>query len=250
MKTEKFQNKYRIPSARAVWHDYNGGDYFVTICTAGRECYFGEIRNGEMRLNVLGQKLDELIVEINIHNPYCVIPLHQIMPNHVHLIVCIDGSCRDAACHVSTGKPTETSEYTDAACHVSTVGNNEIISDAACHVSTGKPTETSEYTDAACHVSTGKPTETSEYTDAACHVSTVGNNEKMRDISQECGLLSTAIGGLKSALTKFANANSIAFKWQTRFHDRIIRDQDEMNRIATYIEQNPIMWMTDKFYVD
>ena len=198
MKTEKFQNKYRIPSARAVWHDYNGGDYFVTICTAGRECYFGEIRNGEMRLNVLGQKLDELIVEINIHNPYCVIPLHQIMPNHVHLIVCIDGSCRDAACHVSTGKPTETSEYTDA----------------------------------------------------ACHVSTVGNNEKMRDISQECGLLSTAIGGLKSALTKFANANSIAFKWQTRFHDRIIRDQDEMNRIATYIEQNPIMWMTDKFYVD
>jgi hypothetical protein len=52
---DKFQNKYRIPSARAVWHDYNGGDYFITIYTAGKEHYFGEIKNGEMMLNTLGQ---------------------------------------------------------------------------------------------------------------------------------------------------------------------------------------------------
>lgn len=41
--TEKFQNKYRVPSARAPWHGYNGGVYFVTICTQNREHYFGEI---------------------------------------------------------------------------------------------------------------------------------------------------------------------------------------------------------------
>ena len=40
---EKFQNRFRIPSARANWHDYNGGVYFVTICTKNREHYFGEI---------------------------------------------------------------------------------------------------------------------------------------------------------------------------------------------------------------
>ena len=40
---EKFQNKYCIPSARANWHNYNGGVYFVTICTKNREHYFGEI---------------------------------------------------------------------------------------------------------------------------------------------------------------------------------------------------------------
>ena len=40
---EKFQNRFRIPSARANWHDYNGGIYFVTICTKNREHYFGEI---------------------------------------------------------------------------------------------------------------------------------------------------------------------------------------------------------------
>ena len=61
-----------------------------------------------MILNVLGQKLYELITEIPNHNPYAEIPIYQIMPNHVHLIVCIDGNVRgndvrDAACHVSTG---------------------------------------------------------------------------------------------------------------------------------------------------
>jgi hypothetical protein len=30
---KKFQNKYRIPSARARWHDYSGGAYFITVCT-------------------------------------------------------------------------------------------------------------------------------------------------------------------------------------------------------------------------
>ena len=40
---EKFRNKYRIGSARAKWHDYNGGIYFITICTKYRMHYFGEI---------------------------------------------------------------------------------------------------------------------------------------------------------------------------------------------------------------
>lgn len=42
--SDKFQNKYRIPSARASWWDYSrNGIYFITICTAIREHYFGEI---------------------------------------------------------------------------------------------------------------------------------------------------------------------------------------------------------------
>lgn len=48
---DKFQNTYRIPSARADWHGYGGGVYFVTICTQNREHYFGEIMRecyGEM----------------------------------------------------------------------------------------------------------------------------------------------------------------------------------------------------------
>lgn len=73
-------------------------------------------------------------------------------------------------------------------------------------------------------------------------------NEIMRDIAEQCGLLSTAMGSLKSALTKYANLNKIKFGWQTRFHDHIIRNQDEMNRIAAYIENNATTWESDKFY--
>ena len=41
---DKFLNKYRIPSTRAAWWDYSqNGIYFITICTAHREHYFGEI---------------------------------------------------------------------------------------------------------------------------------------------------------------------------------------------------------------
>ena len=108
--TNKFQNKYRIPSARVVWHDYNGGVYFITICSSGREHYFGEMVNGEMILNDLEMKLNELIVKIPSHHPYAQIPGYRAMPNHVHLMVCIDGTGvdntdtagRDVACRVST----------------------------------------------------------------------------------------------------------------------------------------------------
>jgi len=40
--TEKYQNKYRIASARLPQWDYGwNAAYFVTICTHGREHYFG-----------------------------------------------------------------------------------------------------------------------------------------------------------------------------------------------------------------
>ena len=52
--TEKFQNKYRIASARAQWWDYgNNAAYFITICTHDRQHFFGKIMNGEMQLSPL-----------------------------------------------------------------------------------------------------------------------------------------------------------------------------------------------------
>ena len=70
----------------------------------------------------------------------------------------------------------------------------------------------------------------------------------MKMIAEKCGRLSTTIGGIKSALTKFAKFKNIEFGWQERFHDHIIRSQDELNRIALYIENNPTIWENDKFY--
>ncbi len=48
---EKYLGKYRSKTLRTECHEYNGGEYFITICTKNREHYLGEIDNGEMQSN-------------------------------------------------------------------------------------------------------------------------------------------------------------------------------------------------------
>jgi len=36
------------------------------------------------------------------------------------------------------------------------------------------------------------------------------------------------------------------FSWQPRFHDHIIRNEDELNRIHTYVQNNPVQWEWDR----
>jgi REP element-mobilizing transposase RayT len=199
----KYHNQYRIPSARATWHDYNGGAYFITICTRRREHFFGEIvqtmvckddacastaltTEPAMQFTEVGRYADELLMNITWHNPYCEIPLWVVMPNHIHAIVFIDID-----------------------------GANGIHRDGACTVSTGERWQNKTV------------------------------NEKMQQISLYKGSLSIAIGSFKSAVTRFTSENGIEFAWQTRFHDRIIRDGNEMSHIAEYIENNVASWNTD-----
>jgi hypothetical protein len=47
------------------------------------------------------------------------------------------------------------------------------------------------------------------------------------------------IGVLKWNITKHANEHGIVFGWQGRYHDHIIRNEDEYNRIKYYIQTNP-----------
>jgi len=55
----KYQNKYRIKSARLAGYDYRqAGLYFITICTHNREHYFGEIVDNEMKLSNIGMLAD------------------------------------------------------------------------------------------------------------------------------------------------------------------------------------------------
>ena len=46
---DKFQNKYRIPSARHQNWDYGtNGAYFITICTKDRQRFFGKCADGKI----------------------------------------------------------------------------------------------------------------------------------------------------------------------------------------------------------
>jgi putative transposase len=88
---KKYQNKYRIESARLKNWDYgSNGAYFVTICTKNREHYFGEIENKKMILSELGKVAYEFWEEIPNHFPFVELGNFVIMPNHLHGILIID----------------------------------------------------------------------------------------------------------------------------------------------------------------
>ena len=186
---DKFLGKYRKQSARAMWHDYDGGLYFVTICTKERVHYFSEISENEMHLTEVGQYVVEQIRNVQVHYNYAKIPLWVVMPNHLHAIVIIDGDNIPYKRRV-----------------VKTLDGSMVESRRATTL-------------------------------------------QQRGIANMQGWLSVVVGGIKSAVTKFANERGIPFAWQTRFHDHIVRDICEMNQIADYIENNVQKWEMDKFYV-
>jgi REP element-mobilizing transposase RayT len=61
-------------------------------------------------------------------------------------------------------------------------------------------------------------------------------------------LLSTYIGCLKAAVTRYAHTLNENFKWQSRYHDHAIRNINELNNISQYIKTNVAKWEHDCFY--
>ena len=77
------------------------------------------------------------------------------------------------------------------------------------------------------------------------HVKTLQCNvftSVMATISPKRGSISTIIRSYKSVTTKHARKINPKFGWQTRFHDWVIRNTAELNRIQEYIIENPIKW--------
>ncbi|MDR0414233.1 MAG: hypothetical protein LBH84_02300 [Prevotellaceae bacterium] len=187
---EKFQNKYRIPSARAKWWDYGrDGLYFITICTACRKCLLGNIVNSDMRLSPIGE-----IVRCEWDKSFKIrkellCDTFVIMPNHIHAILRID---REAGGGDDDGG----------------TGGDDAVAAQGCAPQRG--------------VAYRSPKSISSF-----------------------------VAGFKSATTKLVNERWNTPKivvWQPRFHDHIIRNDDEYRRIADYINNNPRRWTEDKFH--
>jgi len=62
------------------------------------------------------------------------------------------------------------------------------------------------------------------------------------------GSISAIIGQYKSSVTRWCNKNDFNFAWQSRFHDHIIRNEPDYNRIEQYIINNVANWKDDKFF--
>ena len=220
-KMDRYKNKYRIASARAQWWDYGwNGAYFITICTQNREHFFGEIYNGKMVLSRLGVIADVLWHEIPNHAKYVELGDFVVMPNHIHGILILD-------------KPDG---------GITNVENGNVETGHALSLPTFDPTSeptfdpTSEPTSDPTFEPTSEPTPKPP---------TIGQN-RFQNIGKNT--VSSIIGSYKSAVTKHANRLGFENGWQSRFHDRIIRNDEAYQRISDYIVNNPSNWKDDKFY--
>jgi REP element-mobilizing transposase RayT len=80
-------------SIRLREYDYSSiGAYFVTICAYERECLFGDIVDGEMRLNGAGRVVGNVWEALPERFPQVALDEYVIMPNHFHGIICIVGA--------------------------------------------------------------------------------------------------------------------------------------------------------------
>jgi len=189
--TDRFKNKYRIPTARVRWHDYSGGAYFVTICTQNREPYFGHIVNEEMIYTDLGTTANDCLQAIPSHFPDAEIPEWIVMPNHIHAIIIINA-------------PT---------LHVETQNFASQIQHNTNHV------------------------ETQNFASL--------QGETLQKFGPQSRNLASIVRGFKIGVTKYSNEHDLSFAWQPRFHDHIIRNPYEMNRIGDYISNNVVRWKED-----
>ena len=81
-------DQHHRQSIRLKGYDYaSSGAYFITICAHHRECLFGEIVDGEMRLNKLGEIVRSHWMKLPQHHAHLQLDAFIVMPNHVHGIL-------------------------------------------------------------------------------------------------------------------------------------------------------------------
>ncbi len=61
--------------------------------------------------------------------------------------------------------------------------------------------------------------------------------------------LSSIVNQYKGKVTKYATKNNLPWEgWQIRFHDHIIRNDQDYENIFNYIINNPSQWENDRFH--
>lgn len=192
------------------WNYSKPGYYFITVCTHDRHHIFGSIDTSGMYLNEFGNIVQEewdASFEIRSElEPDAFV----IMPNHIHAIVrVIDAGEIAPPLNPQIVRTSGRTSPQDSPPLIASQKSPPLIA--------GQP---------APKINTGK------------------KNPRICPKS-----ISSFMAGVKSAITKRINALSFtpgAPVWQSRFHDHIIRDENELYHIRNYIKNNPAKWLLEK----
>ena len=197
--TDKFKNKYRIPSNRLRgWNYANNGHYFITIVTANREPLFGNINNGEMQLNEIGQIVNDQFFKSFEMRQELFLGSFVLMPNHLHAIIILDKTnCTDDSTVETHGRAS--------------------LQQSPTPQEPSTPQQLQRQPKSISSFVAGFKSATIKHID---------------DWIDSKGLL----------MEKFNRNNPL---WQANYHDHIIRDDFEYQRIKNYIDNNPTNWDAD-----
>lgn len=77
---------------RADWHAYNDGVFFVTICSKGKQHFFGKITNGKINYSTIGNIINKCLLAIPHHHNDVELWSHIVMPNHIHMVLSISAA--------------------------------------------------------------------------------------------------------------------------------------------------------------
>lgn len=79
---------HRRRSIRLREYDYSQeGGYYITICAFNKQCMFGEIMDGKMILNDVGNIVKDEWLKTPIIRPAIELGEFVVMPNHLHGII-------------------------------------------------------------------------------------------------------------------------------------------------------------------
>ncbi len=238
-------------SPRRQDYDYTSAwAYFITICTAGRQHYFGEIKNEKMILNELGEYCEKYMQ--NLVSQRSTIEIHEfvIMPNHVHILLLM-----------SEFKPSMNQEYIDYRqdrrdvdpgiwCRDDLLGHPD-MNDIECLDT--EIIHATECRDALL----GRPDIKNMGRPNMGNKTENGHAKSMSlqptyNPNYQWPTLWSIINMFKGAVTKYAKSWAQIPYWdtfarQSRYHDHIIRNEKEYQQIRYYIQTNPQNRENDMF---
>ncbi len=204
--------KHHRRSIRLKGYDYSQpGGYYITIVTQNRKSLFGDVVDGKMVLNTFGRIIAYHWQKLPIHFKHIKLDVYQIMPNHLHGIIIITDNVDD--------------DHGRDRGHVGAKHSSKI------HL---------EYSGFSCR--NALPLQHPQQPPHPPQHPTRPNGTQR-------GSLSAIMQNFLSVTTRKINRirKTPGQKlWQRNFWEHIIRNENDLNRIRAYIQNNPSKWQSDR----